>query len=500
LENNKKMINNRITYLKILGLVLLSPMVFTSCERDVSDAAVPATFPTTAEVYTDNPVGLTDEFFISFDPVGGANPEAFGTDDNEAYLGSSSIRIDVPAPNDPDGAFVGGIFKDRGEGRNLTGYDALTFWVKGSTTATVGTFGFGTDFETSPFPVEISDIQLSTDWRKVTIPIPNSSKLTQEKGLFLFSAGSFDLDITPDDSEDPGTVDLGYTFWIDEIKFENLGTIGQYRPSIENGEEILTEGFLEVPIQITDLAMTANLESGEDVTVNVAPSYFEFESSNPEVATVDENGLISVIGTGEVIITASINGIAAEGSISLNVEGSFNFAPTPTTPAENVVSIFSDAYQDIPVSRYNSFFEPFQETLGGVQSVGSENIISYTDLNFVGIVFNDVIFPAEAVQPVNATDLTHLHIDVNVQEAVQDSDRLLLELTNYGSPETVGSYLISGSELLEDNWVSFDIPLSEFSGLGDRNRIGLLLFNSTNASNVSTISNIFLDNIYFYTE
>jgi hypothetical protein len=83
---------------------------------------------------------------------------------------------------------------------------------------------------------------------------------------------------------------------------------------------------------------------------------------------------------------------------------------------------------------------------------------------------------------------------------VQASDRFLVQLTNYGSTETVGSFLINGTQLLEDDWVGFDIPLSSFSGLTDRNRIGLLLFNSNNASNVPTISSVFLDNIYFYTE
>ena len=483
--------------IQIIGLMSLIMLVAMSCERDVSDDAVPAIFPTTGEVYTDAPVGLTDQFFDSFDPVGGANPEAFGTDDNEAYLGNSSIRIDVPQPNDPNGSFVGGIFKDRGEGRNLTGYDALTFWIKGSTTATVGTLGFGTDFESSPFPVEINNVQLSTDWKKIIIPIPNPSKLVQEKGMFIFSAGAFNLDTDP---SAPPTVDLGYTFWIDEIRFEKLGTLGQTQPTILNGEDVEQDGFLEVPVQLTGISATFNTESGENVTVSASPKYFEFESSNPAVATVNEDGLVDVIGTGQVKISASLRGVPAQGSLSLNVEGGFNFAPTPTRPEENVVSIFSDAYQDIPVSRYNSFFAPFQTTLGGIIPVGPESIISYTELNFVGIVFNDVTFPAEAVPPVNATEMTHLHIDINVQEELQDNARLLLELTNFGDPETVGGYTIDGDELLTDDWESFDIPLSDFSGLGDKNRIGLLLFNSESGPNNPTISNIFLDNIYFYKE
>lgn len=475
-------------YIQFIALAVLSMIMTTSCERDVSDDAVLATFPSNADVYTDNPVGLTDEFFISFNPADGANPEGFGTDQNEAYVGTSSIRLDIPAPNDPDGGFIGGIFKDRGEGRNLTEYDALTFWVKASRTALFDEVGFGFDFELDKYTVARTDIQLSTDWRKVIIPIPDPSKLIQEKGMFFFSTGTSSTD------------GVGFTIWIDEIRFENLGTIAQPQPRILNGENISQQGFINVPFQLTGLTQTFNTESGRNVSVNAAPSFFDFSSSNPGVATVDEFGLASVIGEGEVTISASLDGVGAQGSLSLNVEGGFNFAPDPTLPAENVVSIFSDAYQDIPVSRYNSFFEPFQNTLGGVVPVGPESIISYTDLNFVGIVFNDVTFPSEAVQPVNATNLTHLHVDINVQEAIQANDRLLLQLTNYGASETVGSFLISGNQLVEDQWVSFDIPLSDFSGLGDKNRIGLLLFNSEDGPNNPTISNIFLDNIYFYTE
>ena len=120
-------------------------------------------------------------FFISFNPAEGANPNGFGTDDNVAYRGNSSIRIDVPGINDPNGTFIGGIFKDRGNGRNLTGFDALTFWVKGSTTATVGVFGFGTDFEQNNYVVGRDNVHLSTDWTKVVIPIPDASKISSRK-------------------------------------------------------------------------------------------------------------------------------------------------------------------------------------------------------------------------------------------------------------------------------------------------------------------------------
>jgi len=176
------------SYFTLAAIALVAATV--SCERGFSDEIAVAKYPSTPEVFTDFPVGLTDAFFVSFDPADGANVNGFGTDESEAYRGNTSIRIEVPAPNDPDGGFIGGIFLDRGNGRDLTAYDALTFWAKGSTTADVGLFGFGTDFEGDKYAASLSDVALSTAWKQYIIPIPDASKLVQEKGMFVFSAGT----------------------------------------------------------------------------------------------------------------------------------------------------------------------------------------------------------------------------------------------------------------------------------------------------------------------
>ena len=108
--------------------------LFIGCQPD--DTNLPeATFPAIAEVFTDVPVNLTDQFFVSFDPNAGANTQGFGTDDNVAFEGTTSIRIDVPGPNDPNGNFIGGIFLDRGDGRNLTSFNTLSFYAFATPTA-----------------------------------------------------------------------------------------------------------------------------------------------------------------------------------------------------------------------------------------------------------------------------------------------------------------------------------------------------------------------------
>ncbi len=492
---------------KIVIFLTTLVVTITSCERDLSSDAVLATFPNTAEVFTDAPVGLTDEFFISFDPAQGANPNGFGTDENETFLGASSIRIDVPTPNDPNGGFIGGIFRDRGEGRDLTGYDALTFWVKGSTTATVGLFGFGTDFITNTFPVNVENVELSTDWRKVIIPIPDASRLTQEKGMFIFSAGAFDINNTPNDFND----DIGYTFWIDEIRFERLGTLNPQHFFIENGNDVEVTAFTGVNQRVTGLGGVYNLPSGINQSISIAPSYFNFQSNNPSVTgsfQLNDAGEIftPILGAGEAEITAEIAGTIAQGSISVNSLGDFPHAPIPPTrDAADVISLFSDAYTSVPVRHFNGFFAPFQTTQGGAGSDpnnvdiqapfaggGLDNIINYTALNFVSIG------TYEAVPNIDVSAMTHLHLDINVRETISGGDfiRLALENGTFVGAVTAGNFTLNSATLgaVDANgWVSLDIPLSSFSGLSDLTQIGQLFFISD-----ATISDIWVDNVYFY--
>ena len=61
-----------IPVLGLLGIVMIS------CERGFSDDIDLATFNNNPDIFIDAPVGLTDEFFESFDPAVGANTEGFG--------------------------------------------------------------------------------------------------------------------------------------------------------------------------------------------------------------------------------------------------------------------------------------------------------------------------------------------------------------------------------------------------------------------------------------
>lgn len=469
--------NRQFIYSKVAILFGVIFMMTVSCEREPSDQVEFATFSKTGEIFIDTPIGLGTDFYF---PFSGAKPTAWSVDNNEGYESKSSMRIDVPNANDPEGGFAGGILRVDGAGRNLTEFDALTFWAKASQGVTIDNLGFGTDFFGDKYTASVKNLLLSTNWNKYIIPIPDPSKLIEERGMLVFGAGT------------ANTGGFGYTFWIDDLKFEKLGTLGAPRPQIGNGTDLEFDVFLGTQGQVGPLNVTFNLPSGLNQTVSAAGRYFDWTSSEPSVVSVGEAGELLTLSKGTAIITASMAGVQAEGSFTNTVLGAFQTAPIPPArAAADVISIFSDAYNNVPVDYYNGFFlDGFQTTKGQNDIfIGDDNIISYTELNFVAIgTFLDVA-------PVNATSMTHIHMDINVQETVDSGDYIDIQLLNsVGNNETSGKVRINSSQLLSEEWASIDIPLDDF-GLANRNELGLIFFISD-----ATISNIFVDNVYYYKE
>jgi len=479
LENNKfrKMKNLKFIYSKTILLSISLFVIAVGCEREFSDEVEFAKFPSTAEIFIDAPVGMGSNFYF---PYGGSKATAWSVDNKESYKGTASMRFDVPNADDPEGNYAGAIFRIDGEGsgRDLSGFDALTFWAKASQAVTIDQIGFGEDFGENKYITTRTGLSLTTNWVKYVIPIPDASKLIQERGMLRYAAGS------------QNTGGLGYSFWIDELRFEKLGTVAQLQPAILNGEDVVEQSFIgnKIDVKRNGLASTFNV-NGRNVTVYSTPSYFTFSTSDPSVATVDENGIVEVRDSGSATITAETAGVKANGSLTVESSGNFDTAPIPNRDPANVISIFSDAYTNVPVDYYNGFFAPYQTTQGGAPPIdfNGDMIINYTDLNFVGIgtFFN--------VSPINITNMTHLHIDIRVNEAIDPNDYINIQLINsVGNNETSGTVPFGASTFIQNQWVSLDIPIASF-GLADRTKIGLLFFISD-----ATISNIYVDNIYYY--
>ncbi|WP_411279674.1 hypothetical protein [Gemmatimonas sp.] len=132
--------------------------------------------------------------------------------------GTATLKVIVPNPGDASGGYAGGAFVAQVP-RDLSSYNAVTFWAKASINAKLDVVGLGNDNTgTSTRSAQRSAIDVTPTWTKYTLPIPLASKLTAERGLFYFAEG-------PENG-------VGYTLWFDDIKFETgeLGTPRQASP------------------------------------------------------------------------------------------------------------------------------------------------------------------------------------------------------------------------------------------------------------------------------
>jgi hypothetical protein len=458
--------NRKYNYTTITLITALFLAISFSCEREF-DNMTPAEFPSNGDVFIDGfSAGLAYEAY--------GDVTAFDVDTDVKYKGESSMRFAVPDEGET-GGFAGGRFITSTP-RDLSGYDALTFWAKATKGATIDVIGFGDNNDGSKYRAALNGVKVNTNWKKIIIPIPDATKLTKEAGMLYYA-----------EAPEEGS---GYTFWFDEVKFEKLGTIAHAKPAILNGEDRSSASFNGVSIPIVGLNYIANLPNGVNQSVEVAPSYFTFSSSNEGVASVDGQGMVTLLSEGTSVITANLGDEEAEGSLTVESSGDFVNAPTPTISADSVISIFSNHYTNAPVDYYNGYWQPFQTTLSADFSVGEDDVLNYTNLNFVGIQFTG--------PTIDASDMTHLHLDIFVPDEVAPENKLQIRVVDLGAdgtfddPNPTVSFNLEGAELVSNNWISVDIDLS---ALSSKNRLAQVVFDNLG----SGLSGFYADNIYFYT-
>src|SRR5690606_37612780 len=113
----------------------------------------------------------------------------------------------------------------------------------------------------------------------------------------------------------------GYTFWIDEVKFEKLGTLAHPAPAILEAQDQEVAAETGDQLTVGGLSMTFNLPTGVDQKQNIAPGYFSFASSNTAIATVNGAGIVTVLDAGQTVITAKIGALDAAGSLTIESTG-----------------------------------------------------------------------------------------------------------------------------------------------------------------------------------
>jgi hypothetical protein len=466
MKNKKFMFNYAL-----IGLIIL-----LGCERRKLEDLQPLSYPAKGEVFLDDFTG--DLAYAAF---GGSDVKAFQVDNQVTYNNTrQSMRFDVPDANSPNGSYAGGVFFSR-TGRDLSGFNALTFFIKSSQSATIGELGFGNDLGENKFVVSLGGITVNSNWKKVIIPIPDATKLKGEKGLFYYATG-------PENGK-------GYTFWIDEVKFERLYDIANITGLISNGQErVIGNAETGDQIALDGFQASATMPTGINQLVNISVNYFTFSSSKPGIASVDAKGLISILDSGTAIITAKIGEKTALGSVKITSTGS-PVAPTVAAPvppareAGDVISLYSNAYSNVNIDSWNPRWL-YSTTDNFFIKVQNDDVVRYRSLNFVGVVFES--------SPINASAMSYFHMDIWTPDPTNSPNNFKILLVDFGANGAPGGgddsqheITISSPTLESNKWVSLDIPLSAFAGLKSRTKLAQLVLSGT-------LPNLYVDNVYFY--
>ncbi|HMO33098.1 MAG TPA: Ig-like domain-containing protein [Lacibacter sp.] len=460
------------SFYTLLAFIVLAGV---SCKkRDVSELEA-ATFPVRAEVFIDD---FTPD--LTYDAFGGSDVKAFDIDRKETYNGTAaSMRFAVPDENSPLGAYAGGTFKSR-SGRDLSGFNALTFYIKASAAVNIGTLGFGNDLGENKFIVTKAGLAVNSNWQKVILPIPDPSKLNGEKGLFYFSSGPVN--------------GKGYTVWIDEVKYEKVGNIANLKGLIFAGQDrVIGNAETGDKITINGLQASVSLPTGVNQVVNISPYYFTFTSSSAGVSNVDATGLVSVVDAGTATIKAVLGKDTATGSLRITSTGlpvgPTTKSPVPTRDAADVISLFSNAYTNVPVETWNARYQ-FSNVDEFFIKVEGDDVIRYRNLNFVGIEFKN--------PTVNASGMSGFHIDIWTPDVTALPNNFKVLLTDLGPNNVFGGgddktheVTIEAPTLASNTWVGIDIPFSAFTGLTTRANLGQMVLSGT-------LPNVYIDNVYFY--
>ena len=434
----------------------------SACSRDL-DTLAPAAFPTQASVFSDTYAG------VSFEAFGGSKLDAVQIDTENRVRGAAALKVTVPAPGDASGGYAGGAFVAFVP-RDLTSYNALTFWAKGSIAGKIDVVGLGNDNTgTSKYTAQLSGLQLTTGWKKYYIPIPLAAKLERERGAFFFAEGAEN--------------GAGYTIWFDEIQYENVAGVRNPRPAIA-AATIADEVGSSFKVSGTSVTYDVN---GTDLTVGAAPGYFSFKSSNEAVAKVAADGSIQVVGAGAATVSATLGTTNASGSVTLTASiPPTAAAPTPTRPAADVIALFSGAYPNVPVDTWSATWD--QADVADVQ-VGGNAAKKYTKLAFAGVEFTS--------RTINASTMTLLHIDL----WTQDAGAFKVKLVDFGGNGVFGGNDDSEHEVTLSRtsnpavatgaWNSLDIPLAAFAGLTSKGHLAQMIIAGSSPT-------IYLDNVYLY--
>jgi hypothetical protein len=426
---------------------------------------------------------------VVFHLFGGAlNVPAPAPDPSTPFTdGTAGLKVVITGTT---GAYSGGAWVASAP-RDLRAANAVRFWAKASAPKSSLKIQIGNDAAAGAnvnFQVESIGIVLTTEWQQYVLPLPDPAKAQGLDGLFSFADG-------PND----------YTLWFANIQYVNLpsnvlGALATTNPvavtwpapSIPIG----TTATIPFAPNVVNWTGTVPPLPNGGVLDNVTFRWFTLTSSDPTVATVSPDGVVSGVSIGTANITATMAGVAVPGEAAVRVTAvpttPTTYAPRPTLPASSVTALFdsSGVYPRHAVDSFGRLFCPGSTVTNPFAISGGTGVIDYNLNTCVGVTFGDGE-SGNTTNTVNASGYTTFHVDV----WSPNPDNLQIQLVNdaaAGSPsKAVGIY--NAGVIAASQWVSLDIPFTSFTALNAENALQQLVFAASTNSMI-----LYVDNIYFH--
>ncbi len=168
-------------------------------------------------------------------------------------------------------------------------------------------------------------------------------------------------------------------------------------------------------------------------------------------------------------------------------------AAAPTQAAADVISIFSDAFTDVPNGGFNNYGAAAFEQV----DLSGNAVLKYTFVEGDGGGFQVIELGGDQIDAA-AAGMTNFRFDLWFPNAVDDTSSFLMKLVDIpASGATEGLINIGMSStpaMAQGMWLSFDIPFSELesNGLGAKSNLQQVVIDLMN------VGEVYVDNIYFY--
>ena len=275
---------------------------------------------------------------------------------------------------------------------------------------------------------------------------------------------------------------------------EGVYTVTIYGIALNGVKTEFTQQLTVSFLQPTDLDVTITPGASRSVTVtataNLETFFQVYFGEDPDQTPVDfmqgetVTHTYAASGTYEVKVVALSGGAATAEYTETITVFDLNAAPDPTLPGDVVISLFSDAYDNVTVDTWKTDWS--NATLEDLQ-INGNNTKKYSNLDFVGI--------ETVTSMIDATQMTHFHTDIWSDNLTEFKIKLVDFGANgaYGGGDDVEHEIVISNPAQEE-WVGINLPLSAFTGLTTRGHIAQLIY----AGSPAGAASVYIDNVYFY--